>query len=218
MEVAVACSRGQGSHERTRRMGEFRDQAAEAGRAAAGCSQICEVVHQTIGRPSASAIAVSVGFFSGPVVKQLLSTTTTFGTSWMRFHDRGRRTPGVVHAHRAAEVVRRARVQVVERARGCRRPDQQLQTPRQPLTGALEQVGDRLVVVAQRDDRQPRRRRPVERLAEVDADVGLAAPSSRRPAPRTAASCRRRYDLTRSSRRALAEGQRAWTSSGGPSS
>ena len=32
------------------------------------------------------AIAVSVGFFSGPVVKQLESQTTTLGTSCIRFH------------------------------------------------------------------------------------------------------------------------------------
>ena len=66
-------------------------------------------------------MAVSVGFFSGPVVKQLLSATTTFGTSCTRFHPSSTPNAAVgVHADRPAEVDRRARAQLVERSRDVR--------------------------------------------------------------------------------------------------
>ncbi len=111
---------------------------ATAARTGIACSSQPGPVPGRLAARAAIAIAVNVGFFSGPVVKQLASHTTTLGTPWTRLNasttpNSGRRC---IRAD-AAVVHRRSRDEVVERADLHGLPASANSSP-EPRPGAVE--------------------------------------------------------------------------------
>ena len=132
---------------------------------------------------AASAIAVSVGFFSGPVVKELLShddhvahvvdavRTVEHAVAWVG-----------VHPHGSAVVDRRSGPQLVERVPGSSARAPRRRTPRASVAGPRRCSRPR-VVVAQRDAAAWWTGRPARR--PTARPPRRSAPSCRRPARRT---------------------------------